>query len=243
MIWSYPNWAVKFFIDALLLEEKIKKEEKIDETDFFVKERFNQEVLKFPDSIDENDFRIKQINKVIKKWKDLKLLDLWCAKWRYSKYFAQKWYKVYWIDPAELFIEYAKKNNNHKNVIEYKIWWATNIPYKDNELDIVLVVEVLQHVNNLERALKEIKRVLKSDWQIIIIDRNPISVIWFLKPILERMWKWMYRKDDIFREKWYFFWEWKKYLNQVWFKKIKIKAIQRKWYSLDRFYIIYNLIS
>jgi hypothetical protein len=58
---------VKFFVDALLLEEKIKKKEEIDEKDFFVKERFNQEVSKFPDSIDKNDFRIKKINKIIKK--------------------------------------------------------------------------------------------------------------------------------------------------------------------------------
>ncbi len=39
MIWAYPNWAVKFFIDALLLEERIKKREKIEnEKEFFVKE-------------------------------------------------------------------------------------------------------------------------------------------------------------------------------------------------------------
>jgi len=240
MIWAYPNWAVKFFVDALLLEEKIKKEEWINEKDFSVKERFNQEVKKFPENINNNDFRIKEIDKIIRKWNNFKLLDLWCAKWRYSKYFAEKWYKVFWIDPAELFIDYAKENNNHTNILEYKVWWATSIPYKDKYFDILVVIEVLQHVKDINKALKEIKRVLKDDWQLILIDRNPISIIWILKPILEKMWKWMYKKDDVFKEKWYLSWRWRNILKEVWFENIEIKTIQRKWYSLDRFYMINN---
>jgi len=56
-----------------------------------------------------------------------------------------------------------------------------SIPFKDNTFDVVLARAILHHVpDNLDLALKEIKRILKSNGQVLIEEpgaQNPIAYI------------------------------------------------------------------
>jgi len=71
-------------------------------------------------------------------------------------------------------IDYSKKNiltcnlkNNKKN-ISFKVGVAEKIPFKKNYFDEVYCIEVLEHVKDLEKSLKEIKRVLKNRGKLIL---------------------------------------------------------------------------
>jgi 2-polyprenyl-3-methyl-5-hydroxy-6-metoxy-1,4-benzoquinol methylase len=50
-----------------------------------------------------------------------------------------------------------------------------DLPYKDNAFDVVLCTEVLEHLENPEKALKELKRVTKK-YCIISVPNEP----WFM---------------------------------------------------------------
>ncbi len=50
-----------------------------------------------------------------------------------------------------------------------------NLPYKDNEFDLVLCTEVLEHLEDPRRALKELKRVAKR-YCVISVPNEP----WFM---------------------------------------------------------------
>jgi len=94
-----------------------------------------------------------------------KLLDIGCAYGYYTKFYLNKCKNVYGIDPNEDLIKIAKKRYPK---IKFKIGSAEKIPFKDNYFDVVLLNDVLEHVNNEEKTLSEIYRVLKENGIIIL---------------------------------------------------------------------------
>ena len=91
-----------------------------------------------------------------------KLLDVGCGTGISTEYWDCK---RYGIDPSTKLIEIAKHKN--KNT-EYKIAPAENIPYPDNYFDCVTSITAIQNFSNIEKALEEIKRVLKKNKKIMI---------------------------------------------------------------------------
>lgn len=73
------------------------------------------------------------------------------------------------INPS--YVNRAKKTINSKKV---KIFLesAYDLPFKKNEFDCVICTEVLEHLSHENRALKEMKRVLKDDGKILITVPN-----------------------------------------------------------------------
>ena len=69
-------------------------------------------------------------------------------------------------DFAPKMIETAKKTGAPQNVI-FETADATNLSYKDDSFDAVIIANALHIIPNPEKALSEIKRVLKSDGILI----------------------------------------------------------------------------
>lgn len=54
----------------------------------------------------------------------------------------------------------------------------TQLPFADNQFDIIIASHVLEHIPNLQKALKEIHRTLKSTGQAIVmfpVSRNQVT--------------------------------------------------------------------
>ena len=76
-----------------------------------------------------------------------------------------------------------EKNLTDKNkAINKIIIDATNIPFKDNELSQIIMLDVLEHIKKHELALKEINRVLKKQGKLIICVPND-TFLSYLNPI------------------------------------------------------------
>lgn len=77
------------------------------------------------------------------------------------------------ISPTQLssFRNWLKKNNisNNSKLVKADI---TKMPFGDNTFDIALACDVLEHVLDPVRAMKEIKRVVKKDGNIISIPNE-----------------------------------------------------------------------
>jgi len=69
--------------------------------------------------------------------------------------------KRYAIDPLADF--YKKKFNLDYSSIFFIEGRAEKLPFKDNYFDVVVLANVLDHVEQPEKALSEVKRVLKED--------------------------------------------------------------------------------
>lgn len=127
--------------------EKIKKgDKKIDGRDwyFLIYER-----------------KMKIIVKIIEEFYGRKILDCGCGEGILVEEFKSKGYDIEGID----------KNYESDFV---KAGDITNMEYPDNQFDVVLLLDVLEHLpyNEQYSALKEIKRVLKNQGTLILSMPN-----------------------------------------------------------------------
>lgn len=76
--------------------------------------------------------------------------------------------KRYGIDPAKQLIARARQ----KDKIEYKIAPAEEIPYPDAFFDHVVSITAIQNFSDIEKGLKEIKRVGKESFVLTALKKS-----------------------------------------------------------------------
>jgi 2-polyprenyl-6-hydroxyphenyl methylase/3-demethylubiquinone-9 3-methyltransferase len=114
------------------------------------------------------------------EWQNKTVLDLGCAGGFMAEAIAHKGARVTGIDPAQDAIEAAKTHAEISNLdITYDVGVGEEMPYPDNHFDIVVCVDVLEHVRDLIQVLAEVGRVLKPGGLFLYdtINRNPIARI------------------------------------------------------------------
>lgn len=110
--------------------------------------------------------------KTYKRQQGGKLLDVGCGTGYFMKQLSLRW-DVYGIDISKQAINMAKARSL-KNI---KLASVEKIPYKNGFFNIILVLDVLEHVENEIIALKEIKRVLATDG-IAIFNSPAYNFLW-----------------------------------------------------------------
>ena len=98
--------------------------------------------------------------------KEQSVLELACGTGQLTTYLAEK--SKNWIatDFSKNMVEETKKRINIKNV-SFDVQDATNLTYENKKFDVVLIANALHIMPEPEKALKEIKRVLKEDGILI----------------------------------------------------------------------------
>ncbi|ENN95876.1 type 11 methyltransferase [Methanocaldococcus villosus KIN24-T80] len=83
--------------------------------------------------------------------------------------FAQPLGIKYGLDPSKNMAKLAEERG-----VKVYIGYAENMPFEDNSFDFILLNTTLCFLKDVEKALKEIKRVLKPGGYLIIgmIDKN-----------------------------------------------------------------------
>lgn len=122
--------------------------------------------------------------------KGKKALDVGCGGGILAEEFAAAGFSVTGIDPSENSIQTAKKHAIQNGLnIHYETGTAENLPYPDNSFDVVYCCDVLEHVRDLNKAISEISRVLKSGGMFFFdtINRTPLSKLIIIK--LWQEWK------------------------------------------------------
>jgi len=128
------------------------------------------------------------------------LLDVGCGAGHYFHIYKKKGLKYIGIEPNESLIS--------ENVIYAS---AEKMPFSNESFDYVVCTDVLEHVENLDDAIKEIKRVLKMKGKLILTVPNkkfpfvydPIN--WILNKFGKRipigLWAWghkrLFKEDDL----------------------------------------------
>lgn len=97
------------------------------------------------------------------KFSGKKVLDIGCSKGEYVRTLIDKGYDAYGFD-----IIYHEEWKELEG--RFKCGDIINMPYKDEEFDTVLLFEVLEHLDDLETALKEVKRVVKRNIFVSVPD-------------------------------------------------------------------------
>ncbi|MEX3014329.1 bifunctional 2-polyprenyl-6-hydroxyphenol methylase/3-demethylubiquinol 3-O-methyltransferase UbiG [Gymnodinialimonas hymeniacidonis] len=111
-------------------------------------------------------------------WQGKTVLDLGCAGGFMAEALHDKGARVTGIDPAAQAIEAARQHAAQTGKdIRYAVGVGENLPYPKASFDSVVCVDVLEHVQDLEKVLSEIARVLKPGGRFLYdtINRNPVA--------------------------------------------------------------------
>lgn len=99
-----------------------------------------------------------------------KILELGCGNgvlWQMNKQAVKENWDITLSDYSEGMIQDSKKNINIEK-IKYEIIDIQNIPYEDESFDIIIARHMLYHVPNIDKALSEVKRVLKPNGKFYV---------------------------------------------------------------------------
>ncbi len=109
--------------------------------------------------------KIELIKRYLKVKASDKLLDVGCG----TGLTTEQWEcKRYGIDPAPKLLERAGR----KDGIEYKLAPAESIPYPDDFFDIVISITAIQNFRDIEKGLREIKRVGKDRFVLSFLKKS-----------------------------------------------------------------------
>jgi len=109
--------------------------------------------------------KVEVIKKHLKLKPPDKLLDVGCG----TGLTTEPWpCKRYGVDPAPRLLERARQ----KDKIEYKLAPAEKIPYPDKFFDVVISITAIQNFKDIEKGLKEIKRVGKNKFVLSFLKKS-----------------------------------------------------------------------
>jgi len=128
----------------------------------------------------ETQKRIKIIFGQLLKNEDLKnkkFLEIGCGLGYFSETALKKNAKVTGVDIGDRLINITQKRVKKGKFI---VASASKLPFRDETFDTILCTEVIEHVNDQNKAIKEMFRVLKFGGVLVITTPNR-----FYKPLFD----------------------------------------------------------
>lgn len=112
----------------------------------------------------------------------IKILDVGCSSGHVTAKLATFFpgSQVYGVDSYERAISFGKKQHPE---IKFLVADAHKLPFKAKTFDLVSCIETLEHLEDPEKALREIFRVIKPAGKLLIgqdTDNWLFKVVWFV---------------------------------------------------------------
>jgi malonyl-CoA O-methyltransferase len=158
-------------------------------------EHFNEAAAdeeNFPATIDPRIYHVQLLLKYFGDLNGKRVLDLGCGKGRFARVLQERYPDagLYGFDLAEAMLRAAPLS------VARCAGSMTDLPFASAAFDCVYATESLEHAVDIEKAIAEMCRVLKSGGRLVIIDKNsehwgrlktPEWEKWFGRKQLERL--------------------------------------------------------
>ena len=152
----------------------------------------SQDEEHFPSTIDP---RIQHVQVLLKFFGDLadkRVLDVGCGKGRFARVLQERnpGAEIWGLDISEEMLRFVPAG------IHTRAGSMTELPFADSTFDFAYATESLEHAVDIERAVNEMCRVVKSGGKLVIIDKNaahwgklktPAWERWFAREELEKL--------------------------------------------------------
>jgi SAM-dependent methyltransferase len=99
-------------------------------------------------------------------------LEVGCGEGRVTRDLVERGYEVVALDPAETLVRAALDVDP---VRRYALAIGEDLPFADEAFDLVVSYNVLQNVDDLSRALREIQRVLRPGGSLSVCIVHPFT--------------------------------------------------------------------
>ncbi len=167
--------------------------------------RFDRISDRFKPVVGEHDFRLEAVLNKVGKLTNRKVLDLGCGQGRFALKLAEAGAYVIGVDRS---LGMLKRGTNQIPRVQAS---AGRLPFATDSFDVVVSIEVLEHIFPIEPILKEVARCLRPGGQFLAIDKNASCLNaqrpWLpglaVKWLDERRGLWMYPAGGPVRERWF----------------------------------------
>jgi len=140
--------------------------------EYYAKESLSDSTLKRMEGIIINISRNLEKHSFNKK---LNIADIGCGTGVMSRMWAQEGHTVHGIDVNEALLEIARKRANEVGLeIEFCLGSATNLPWKNESMDVCIAPELIEHVVEWKACLREFARILKPNGVLFISTSNKL---------------------------------------------------------------------
>jgi ubiquinone/menaquinone biosynthesis C-methylase UbiE len=119
---------------------------------------------------------LKRLLKIIPKSRREKIIDIGAGFGRLTPVYAPLFKSCLLIDPSDKLLEDAKKLSKKYNNLKFEKSFVEKLPVEDNSSDVVLIIRVAHHLQDLEPMIIEIKRILKPGGCFILEFANKIHI-------------------------------------------------------------------
>lgn len=140
-----------------------------------------------------NKSRFEFFQSYVPDWKGIKVLDIGCGGGLSCEFLAKQGANVSGIDLSLNSIKTAQEHAKQSNLkIDYQCGVAEHLPYEDNTFDIVVCFDVLEHVEDWQKVIGEIYRILNKNG-IFLFDtinktfKSKFIMIWLLEDVLKQI--------------------------------------------------------
>ncbi len=118
----------------------------------------------------------------------LSALDIGCGGGFLAEQFARMGCQVVGVDPSASSLETARRHAVAQSLtIDYRVGSGEELPVEDHSFDLVYCCDVLEHVRDLDRVIRETARALKPDGVYLFdtVNRTPLSRLLAIKLLQE----------------------------------------------------------
>lgn len=126
--------------------------------------------------------RFKAAKKLAAQTKASSVLDIGCHAGTFTSHIAAALPKamITGIDLSKEAIAVAKKNHRHIKFLKAK---AEKLPFTDKSFDLVTCFEMLEHIPQPDKVIKEMKRVMRKKGTLIVLvpyETPLFKLVWAL---------------------------------------------------------------
>jgi ubiquinone/menaquinone biosynthesis C-methylase UbiE len=113
----------------------------------------------------------------------LRVLEIGCGRGEFSAYVHSTYPKANLIaaDFSAGAIEVCKRRFQPSSTLQFRVEDATKLSFNDEQFDVVICCETLEHIPEVHKAVKEISRVLKNGGEFFITTPsylNAYAIVW-----------------------------------------------------------------
>ncbi len=116
-----------------------------------------------------------------------RILELGCGtgdSWKGRESFIKNCSQLVLSDFSEGMVKHAAENVGKYNNVEYKVIDIQDIPYADESFDIVIANMMLYHVPDIDKGLREVRRVLKKGGRFYTATYGEHGIVEYLSKVL-----------------------------------------------------------
>lgn len=131
--------------------------------------------------------KLSMTKKMLRISKEDEVLELGCGSGRYLTRLVRECKKIVGVDISKTVIKIASSDTSKEKTktLEFVLTDIIKIPFRDESLDKVYCIDVLEHIPDDFNVMRETYRLLREGGEVLLYVpcRNPLSLGWIISKL------------------------------------------------------------